>query len=383
MKSAMMSATVVLCSVLAVQINAGEDDSGRAVRALKRESLVVRAAAKAKQPSAATVDCARGERIQDAIDRYPSPVTIDVRGICVEDVLVDGKDVALRGVDPAADGIRGVSSNNAALRFRRSSSSIENLGISRGPGSGVNISFSTMFIGGCQMIGNAFSGLVVDAGSRVQAVEAVLSENVRGVTVGIGATFFCTGCRLENNTRFAGLANGGIFSLLNSVVLGRHGIAAVGGGAYADIDCLSVDTAHPCSMNVTGSAASAFERGTAAIWGVPDFTGQVNATDAAMVSLYGSTQLAAGAPGQGPPRNSVTRFGRLTVDPSYDFGLQNSRVLGTDVTHFGSLIVADVAALAGPVRCESGGDAWLDPTITVEPAASASGCEHAVVPAAP
>ena len=47
--------------------------------------------------------------------------------------------------------------------------------------------------------------------------------------MGSGATFFCTGCRLENNSRFAGIANGGVFSLLDSVVAGRHGIVAVGG----------------------------------------------------------------------------------------------------------------------------------------------------------
>jgi hypothetical protein len=380
----MLRAIVVSCSVLVIPAAAAEDERLFAVRTLKRQPLVMPAVAKAKPPSAVKVDCARGEKIQDAIDRHDSPMTIDVRGICAEDVVVDGKNVALRGDDPAADGIRGVASNSAALRFRHSStSSIENLGISHGAGSGVNVSFSAVFIRACQMIGNAASGLAVDAGSRVQAVESVLSENVRGVSVGGGATFFCTGCRLENNSRFAGIASGGVFSLLDSVVVGRNGIVAVGGGAYADIDCLSADTAHPCSMNVTATAASAFERGTAAIWGVPDFTGQVSATDGAMVSLYGSTQLAAGQPGEGPQRNSVTRFGRLVVDPSYDFGLQNSRVLGTDVTHFGGLIVSDVAALAGAVQCESGGDAWLDSTITVEPGAAASGCEHAVLPPAP
>ena len=61
------------------------------------------------------VNCANGDSLQAAIDRESGPVTIEVRGICAENVLIARKQVTLHGLDPALDGIQGVAADPAPL----------------------------------------------------------------------------------------------------------------------------------------------------------------------------------------------------------------------------------------------------------------------------
>ena len=327
------------------------------------------------------VDCTAGQSLQAAIDRDDGPLVVDVHGICNENVSVKRKDVTLRGLDPATDGIQGVVAvpQFPALRFAYvDGGRLENLSISNGPGFGFSAFYSRLDIVNCRMNGNGGQGMVLEH-SNVNATELTASQNeLAGVLVRGGGLLFCLGCRFENNLGFAASASrGGFLTLNDSVVAGRRGLFSAD-AAYADIDCISSKSTYPCSLSTTGRAAQAISGGTVAVYGNGSFTGQVEAGDRGIVQLIGARQLATGQPGQGPAANSVGEFGMLSAGTD-DIG--QSQLFGTtNVAGFGRLILHDMTTLAGSIVCDSAGDAWLAPTIVANPGSSITGCEHGVLP---
>jgi hypothetical protein len=328
------------------------------------------------------VNCARGESLQAAIDANASPLDITISGVCVENVVIRDKDIALRGSSRRTlDGIRSVDAATPALTIRGSVlGTIENLAFSNSAGLAVSIRGASPTLANCRFESNGGGGLQVIGGAFVTAESLTFTAN-GSRSIGVSdAQFFCTGCDVSGNG-FAVLANrGAIVSLLDSVVTGRRGIAAADAGTLADIDCVSVDTPHPCGMTVTGVAAQAFGGGTASLYGAGDFTGQVAADDRGTVELLGARQLAGAQAGQGPPVNAVDFFGMieaaafLDVDPPIP-----SRLLSTVADHFARVLVTDDTVLKGTLQCSSAADAWLDATVIVN-ANAVTGCEHAPAP---
>ena len=99
------------------------DDSGgqAAIRArlasMKASRLADLRTARASATLSRTirVDCTKGQSIQAAIDKNAGSIIVEIRGICSENVLIDGREVTLRGSDPTVDGIRGVAMTGATL----------------------------------------------------------------------------------------------------------------------------------------------------------------------------------------------------------------------------------------------------------------------------
>ncbi|HEV8609112.1 MAG TPA: right-handed parallel beta-helix repeat-containing protein [Thermoanaerobaculia bacterium] len=328
------------------------------------------------------VDCTAGQSIQAAIDREDGPLVVDVDGFCNENVSVKRKDVTLRGTNPLNDGIQGVVSapQFAALRFAYTDAGrVENLSILNGPSLGIAAFFSRLTMVNSRVTGNGGVGMTVSDGGIVDATGLTASQNAgAGAHVSKGAAFFCHECNFENNGGFAAIAaNGGVLSLLDSVVTGQRGLRS-NGASYADIDCITETSSHSCSLNATGRAAQAFSGGIAALYGAGNFTGQVEAGDGATVQLVGARQLATGQPGQGPIANLVGDFGTLSAGTD---DVSQSQLFGTtNVSGFGRLLLRDMTTLSGSIQCNSAGDAWLDPTIVKGPGAAISGCEHGVLP---
>ena len=316
-----------------------------------------RAAAHAQSaaPKTITVDCTKGEKIQDAVDKNAAPLDILVKGFCAESVLIDGKNFTLRGTDPTTDGIQGAP-GTALTVDSVNVASVQNLSFS-GNVTGVSVRDDAQFIG---------ENLTISSNSQ------------RGIVVN-GARFAaCIGCRLQNNGGFAGVSTrGGLLTLLDSVVSGTRGVLAQN-GAYADIDCISEGSGNPCSMNVTQIAASANLMGaTAALWGAGNFTGTVRAADSGHVQVVGAQQMSTG-------NNGVAAFGELIVGPSFDFQgnlIAESTIRGTTiVSGFGRALIRESSTLDGSIQCQSAGDAWLEPGVIKTLGSTVTGCEHASYP---
>ncbi|MGZ5432507.1 MAG: hypothetical protein ACXWH7_06220 [Thermoanaerobaculia bacterium] len=357
-------------------------------REMKSEAMAQRAqkrlAATAKATKTIAVDCAKGESVQDAIDKNSGTIVVEIRGVCVENVRIENQEVTLHGLDAANDGLQSSSSTPALIILDSNISRLENLSLSNNPGQGLQIHDSNVVLVNCVMSNNGSaaglgaSALAATTDSFIDATNLVMANNHRNaVLIQRGAMLFCHGCDFTNNTGFAAVAaHGGLLTLLRSTVTGRLGIRAFT-NAYADIDCISEMSAHPCSMMATGRAAQAFDNGIAALYGAGDFTGQVHADDRAVAVLYGARQLAAGQPGQGPTRNFATFFGHIYAYATFEVAPAiQSRILGTDASHFGRILITDETEVAGTIQCFSAGDAWLDPTVVAAPGSSVTGCEH-------
>src|SRR5262249_26007 len=63
---------------------------------------------KDKTASTVTVDCAKGETINQALTKSPTMrnLTIEISGLCTENVVITRDHVTLHGTDPAHDGIK-------------------------------------------------------------------------------------------------------------------------------------------------------------------------------------------------------------------------------------------------------------------------------------
>jgi hypothetical protein len=322
------------------------------------------------------VNCAAGQRVQDAIDANAGPVEIVITGFCTENVLIRDKDVTLRGaVGPPQDGIRSALATMPALTVRGSGiDAISNLSFSKSAGPAVMIRGVNATLASCEFASNGGTALNVAMGAFVTATGLLFDGNIgRSMNV-TDAQFFCTGCDVNGNN-FAVVANrGATASLLDSVVTGRRGILAVDGGTLADLDCVNVDTPHACSMRVTGVAAQSVGGASATLFGAGDFTGQVTADEGGTVALIGARQIAGAQLGLGPSTNIANFFGRIVAASLTD--AERSSVLSSNLDHFARLVVTDNSTVNGTVQCTTAADAVLDPTVV--PRASFKGCDHVV-----
>jgi hypothetical protein len=140
---------------------------------------------------------------------------------------------------------------------------------------------------------------------------------------------------------------GSLVSLLDSAVTGDAGIVAGEVGAFIDLDCVSVDTPHPCSMNVTGPAAIGSFSSTAVLFGTGNFTGQLIADDRGTVRLNGAVQRLTSSDGQ---PNVVDNLGEIIVALLLDVSPPAQSVLRGAADRSGTLGVQSWKTGTGGLR---------------------------------
>jgi len=315
--------------------------------------------------STVSVDCNNGESIQAAVDANPSPIEIQISGICTENVLIRDKDVMLRGTTkPALDGIRSAIRATPALTIRGPVIGVvENLSFSKSAGSGVAVRGANVAFTNCLFQNNGTNGLVVNLGGLVTANGLTFDANAaRAINVS-DAQFFCTGCDVSGNNALIA-TRGAIVSLLDSVVTGGNGIFAADGGTFADLDCVTVNSSHPCLMDVTGFAVRAADDGAGALIATGDFRGQVLADNSGAALLVGARQLATNATGDA---NFADFFGRIVVSAFDGTPAMQSRLRSTTGEHFAQILVTDQTILDGTVMVSTSAMQQIDPTVIILP----------------
>jgi hypothetical protein len=143
-------------------------------------------------------------------------------------------------------------------------------------------------------------------------------------------------------------------TLLDTVVSGGRGIWARGPGSYVDVDCGSVVSSYPCSIHVSGDAASAGSGGIAYLYVVGQFTGRVQAANGGRVYVYEGQQN----PGTYLP-NNIWNSGWLETGIALSGG--SATTLGrTILWNFAHAILENATQLLDTLECETGSDAWSD-----------------------
>jgi hypothetical protein len=370
-----VGAAMLLCLAATSAPSQDENSPLARLKALKAERLSAAPQAAASTTPAKTVfvNCAKRGSISAALARNTGPLVIEVRGICQENVRIERSDVTLHGLDPANDGIRGVATDplppaaievNHASRIR-----LENISVTDSPTRGILARWSEMAMLNCRVERNALRGASIAFSSYMTGTEVVASQNGwsgngSGIGSSEGSVVECLGCQLIDNFMAARSSYGGFITLWDSVVSGGRGITAAGGGAYVDLDCSAQETSYPCSLNVTGTAVSAGNWGSAALVDVGPFTGRVLAMSGNVV-LAGAQQVSTDT--QFAP-NFLSESSTLSV-----WALSTaSQLRDTLLNNFSHATLSDRTSLVGELTCYGGADVWSD---TPYPG-QVSGCEH-------
>ncbi len=323
--------------------------------------------------STISVDCAAGDSIQAALEDPAQELTIEIRGICRENVVVRRDNVVLRGHDPSADGIEAAGElplPNPVDVLSTFQVTLENLKLIGGTfGLGVDYSFAVDVVN-CRLEGNSFGGLI-SVNSNLDLFGTTVSGNGRRGAIVNGGSFRCFDCSITDNSS-AGVGTGILARQAAQVTL----VDTVISGDFRGLDVRA------------GSEAFVLE--ASSISSTPDGTGRGFAVDArgADVNLIGTvlsgplrarsskvdlsdvTQTIPAAFSQG---NVVTVGSNLRLT-------QDTTLAGTLEAHeFSNTVVRGTASIQGDLSCASGADAWCEnPAVNVAGASSCGQCVSAL-----
>ena len=315
-------------------------------------------------PSATVVvDCTAGDTIRDALRKPAENLTIEVRGICKEDVVIARNFVTLRGTDPALDGIQGVGpsplSGDAVVRIEGARAvRIENLSVTSGARDGISaIGSFHVEITNCRLLNNLNNGIFAFDDSSLSITDTVISGSNRGLSVFTADLLTCRRCTIATNASGVVAARGSLVSILESTISARHGVFSQEGGAVFLGD--STLEAVQLGMSAGEHSRITVVRST--------FTGALEVGQAGLVELFGSSQV-----------ENPMDFNFLDLDSTLRMR-DGSRLIGaTSVEAFSHLLIHDTSSLEGSLACVTGGDAICDDPSRIT--GGASGCPRCVTP---
>ena len=151
------------------------------------------------------VECAKGDSINDALDRRDTELLINIIGICTEDVMVARDRVTLRGTDPAVDGIQAATIDDpygAALFIRGARRvAVENLQLTGAKHAGLLIEDSRrdVVLRNLWIEGNKESGLLASNSLVVGFDLWITGNGIFGVGLSETALLRCEDCTIADN----------------------------------------------------------------------------------------------------------------------------------------------------------------------------------------
>jgi len=316
-------------------------------------------------PSATvSVDCGAGQSVNAALATPAEMLTVEISGICHEDVVVERDDVVLIGGDPATDGLRGVNPNfndgeNAVLLIENARRvRVESLSISNGVRNNVQVA------GGSQQI-EIVDCLVEDSGrDGVQAIEKSLLT-LTGTTIRnhprAGLTGFaselvtCNNCTIEN-------ANNGILLVGGSRAATNGG--QVSGNAIAVLVFNGGSTIQLTGTAITGGTfgVAASEHANISVRnGTVD--GGLLAEYQSLVELRATDQV-----------NNPIDYNYLDLSSTLRVAAGSTARGYTEVLDFSKLLVTTGSNFDGELFCTNGADAVCENPSAITGPSNCGGC---------
>ena len=324
--------------------------------------------------STISVDCAAGDSIQAALEDPAQELTIEIRGICRENVVIRRGNVVLRGRDPSVDGIERSGElplPNPVDVLSTFQVTLENLKLTGGTfGLGVDYSFAVDVVN-CRLEGNSFGGLIV-VNSNFDLIETTVTGNGRRGAIVNGGSFRCIDCSITDNSS-AGSGTGILarqaaqVTLVDTVISGDfRGLDVRAGSEAFVLEASSISS----SPDGTGRGFAVDARGAEVNLFETVLSGPLRARSS-QVDLTGVTQTIPGAFSQG---NVILMGSNLRLT-------QNTTLAGTLEAHeFSNAVVRGTASVQGDLTCASGADAWCEnPAVNVGGASNCGQCSSALV----
>lgn len=134
------------------------------------------------------VDCSEGDSINEALKSPAGELTIEISGLCEEDVVIERPHATLRGSDPSTDGIQAVATLagnplGAAVLIRGTHSvRLESLQLTGGARSGLNVlgTGNDISMEGCSLHGNGRNAIELRRGF-LEMTSTQISEDNDGI----------------------------------------------------------------------------------------------------------------------------------------------------------------------------------------------------------
>jgi hypothetical protein len=305
------------------------------------------------------VDCTKGDQINKALttNLQAQRLTIEINGMCHENVVVTRDGVTLHGTDPANDGIQAVVNTDvteAALWVRGAAQiTVENLTLTGGF-SGLFVSDATipvLRLTNCRLVGNTTFGIHLQ-NSVANAADTTFEAGANAVPAAlfIGSRLAGINCTLiapaSGLTPALNVVNSGAL-FFQSTFTGtvRAESSSVG------ISDSSISMSAPNVMSVNSNTNS-----TVSLTRV-QVTGRMFFGQATAASLNGVTQTLVGTqPNQAFMNSHVTvgSAGQPTGGPPNI----HSNLDDFDLNNFGNLVLNQGSTIDGNLICRSGSDAF-------------------------
>jgi len=311
-----------------------------------------------KTTATVQVDCTKGDSISAALasQTKAQKLTIEIRGMCHENVVVTRDQVTLHGADPANDGIQAAVNaeiTDAALWIRAATLvTVENLTLTGGFSGllATNANLPSIRVVNCRLTGNNSFGLQLE-NSLAVATDTTFEIAGNGGAAGLffASRLACNHCTLIAPASGAGatliavnsFASAGLQSTFTGGPIRAEGSSVSIFDATINISAASVPSVNSVSnssvnltrVQVTGRMF--FGQGsTAALNAVVQspLSGQPNE------ATFGSTVIVGSAGQPGPP-NIHSNLGNF------------------DVTNFSKFVLNQGSTIDGNLVCRSGGDA--------------------------
>jgi|GEM_PF-2091852 len=330
-----------------------------------------------KSTATVKVDCTKGDSINKALttNLQTAKLTIEISGMCHENVVVTRDGVTLHGTDPANDGIQAVVNTDvteAALWVRGAAQiTVENLMLTGGF-SGLFVSDATipvLRLTNCRLAGNTTFGLHLQ-NSVANAADTTFEAGTNAVPVGlfIGSRLGCSHCTLIAPA--SGLS--AAINVVSSVAVFFQQSTFTGGPVRAESSSVTISDS---SINVSAPnvpSANVITNSSLSMTRV-QVTGRMFFSQGSIASLNAVTQtLTATQPNQATMGSHVTvgSAGQPTGGPPNI----NSNLEDFDLNNFSNLVLNQGSTVEGNLVCRSGSDGFCADPANVTGQTNCSKC---------
>ena len=323
-------------------------------------------------PVTVSVDCAKGESINKALAKsaQEQSLTVEIEGLCHENVVVTRDRVTLRGDDPATDGIAAVAhteSIDAAVWVRGAHLvTLENLKLTGGFSGllATDANLPHLRVINCRLEGNMAYGMQLET-SLVEVDNSVFGPNGNINAAVFGSSRFqCSNCTLADPQ-----GSGPLGALrLNVIMFASSRIlfdncALTNGGIQSDdslvlITDSSIEQFVPNGGSINATSASTVVLTRVQVKGVMRFSQGTN------TQLLGVTQtVVAGGPPNSVDDNAFVRVADASPAAGGPPSIP-SVVLGFQLRNFSNFSLLQTSQISGNLNCSMGANAFCSTPAT-------------------
>jgi hypothetical protein len=319
-----------------------------------------------------SVDCAKGESINKALEKSPQAqrLTIEIRGLCSENVVVTRDRVTLRGANPANDGIQAevnAEIMDVSLWVRGAQLvTVENLKLTGGF-SGVlatDTHLTHLRLINCRLEGNNAYGAQLQ-NSLIEATDTTFANN-GNVNAGVfsGSRLGCTRCTFADPQGAGplGTLRFNVFALTaNRLVFFE--CTLTNGGIQSD-DSLVFLTDSSITAFVPGGISVGAVGASSVVLTRVQLTGGVNFSQGTSVQLLGVTQAASPTPFNLIDDNAFVRIGDASPATGGPPSIA-SVMRSLNIRNFSNASLLQTSQISGNLNCSIGANAFCSMPLNV------------------